>query len=102
MEFRKLSTTVDRFGNCLNTKIFDLYTPIPLVQQANNVEIGMGIEILEDKKYPRYIIKSRPTYIIYIEKNKELYDIWVIDVKYLDLLPKDYFNCQKPNLLHHL
>lgn len=104
MEYRKLSTTVDKDGYPVNSKSYgyDISKPIPLVQQANNVEIAVGISALIVSKKTRYIIKDRPLYIMYIEAENDLYNIWVLNTIHIDLFPKDYFNYQKPSLLHHL
>jgi hypothetical protein len=104
MEFRKLSCTVDKDGFPVNNKeyTYDLSKPLPLVQQANNVEIAFGISALCASKKTRYIIKDRPSYIMYIEADDDLYNIWVVDSKDLHHFPKDYFNYQKPTLQHHL
>ena len=104
MEYRKLSCTFDKDGFPVNTKSYDSdpSKPLPLVQQANNVEITFGISALNASKKTRYIIKDRPSYIMYIEAENDLYNIWVLDRIHIDLFPKDYFNYQKPTLLHHL
>lgn len=104
MEYRKLSCTVNKDGFPVNTKsdISDLSKPLPLVQQANNVEIAFGISALSASKKTRYIIKDRQSYIMYIEADADLYNVWVLDKIFIDLFPKDYFNYQKPTLLHHL
>jgi hypothetical protein len=104
MEYRKLSCTVDKDGFPVNTKSadYDISKPLPLVQQANNVEIAFGISALSANKKTRYIIKDRLSYIMYIETENDLYNIWVLDRIHFDLFPKDYFNYQKPSLQHHL
>ena len=104
MDYRKLSCTVDKDGFPVNNKeySYDLSKPLPLVQQPNNVEIAFGISALIDSKKNRYIIKDRPSYIMYIEASGDLYNIWVVDCKDLQHFPKDYFNCQMLVQLHHL
>lgn len=94
MEYRQLSSRVDKNGNFINTVISnDISKPIPLVPTANLSEINHGVEILENNpKLKRIIIKVRESYILYIERHINYYDVYALNRIHLVNIPKSYFD----------
>lgn len=95
MEYRKLSTTVDYYGNIITP--FSSYTtelppPPKLVRTLNLFQIEYALDAIKRLKVERLIVKTTLDYIMYIEKNKNLYNIYELDVRFIKLFPSDYFN----------